>query len=325
MALASLRVDVYLTPGDRVAALRKDVLRGLTSDPKELPAKWFYNDRGSALFEEITRLPEYYLTSRERSILLADGTEIAGLTGAETLIELGSGSADKTGILLRALAEAGSFRRYVPFDVSEQALRDSAARIAGLYPDIEVHGVVGDFERHLPRLPQGLRRLVAFLGSSIGNLVGAERSRFLGELRAGLGSGDAFLLGTDLVKDPSRIEAAYNDAAGVTIEFNRNVLGVVNRELGGDFVLDRFEHVARFDREQEWMDIRLRSAVEQTVTVKDIDLRIVFEQGEEMRTEISDKFRRPELEAELGAASFELAGWWTDPDGDFAVSLWLPA
>ena len=325
MALASLRVDVYLTPGDRVAALRKDVLLGLTSDPKELPAKWFYNDRGSALFEEITRLPEYYLTSRERSILLADGTEIAGLTGAETLIELGSGSADKTGILLRALAEAGSLRRYVPFDVSEQALRDSAARIAGLYPDIEVHGVVGDFERHLPRLPQGLRRLVAFLGSSIGNLVGAERSRFLGELRAGLGSGDAFLLGTDLVKDPSRIEAAYNDAAGVTIEFNRNVLGVVNRELGGDFVLDRFEHVARFDREREWMDIRLRSAVEQTVTVKDIDLRIVFEQGEEMRTEISDKFRRPELEAELGAASFELAGWWTDPDGDFAVSLWLPA
>jgi len=325
MALASLRVDVYLTPGDRVAALRKDVLLGLTSDPKELPAKWFYNDRGSALFEEITGLPEYYLTSRERSILLADGTEIAGLTGAETLIELGSGSADKTGILLRALAEAGSLRRYVPFDVSEQALRDSAARIAGLYPDIEVHGVVGDFERHLPRLPQGLRRLVAFLGSSIGNLVGAERSRFLGELRAGLGSGDAFLLGTDLVKDPSRIEAAYNDAAGVTIEFNRNVLGVVNRELGGDFVLDRFEHVARFDRERKWMDIRLRSAVEQTVTVKDIDLRIVFEQGEEMRTEISDKFRRPELEAELGAASFELAGWWTDPDGDFAVSLWLPA
>ena len=130
MALASLRVDVYLTPGDRVAALRKDVLLGLTSDPKELPAKWFYNDRGSALFEEITGLLEYYLTSRERSILLADGTEIAGLTGAETLIELGSGSADKTGILLRALAEAGSLRRYVPFDVSEQALRDSAARIA---------------------------------------------------------------------------------------------------------------------------------------------------------------------------------------------------
>jgi L-histidine N-alpha-methyltransferase len=321
MSVSALQIDVYLTPEERLLALRVDVLEGLTSTPKELPAKWFYDDRGSELFEEITHLPEYYLTAAERSILAERADEIAALTGANTLIELGSGSSEKTRLLLDAMTGAGHLRRYAPFDVSEQALRESAARIAAAYPGIEVHGVVGDFERHLGKLPEGRRRLVAFLGSSIGNLVGAERARFLREVRAGLSAGEWFLLGADLVKDVGRLEAAYNDSAGVTIEFNRNVLGVVNRELGGEFNLERFEHVARFDPEHEWMDIRLRSLEEQTVAVRDLDLRVRFAKGEEMRTELSDKFRRDGLETELAAAGFGVRHWWTDPAGDFSLSL----
>jgi L-histidine N-alpha-methyltransferase len=325
VSVAAPQVDVFLAPDERLLSLRADVLQGLTSVPKELPAKWFYDDRGSELFEEITRLPEYYLTGAERSILVERAGEIAELTDANTLVELGSGSADKTGLLLDAMTAAGHLRRYAPFDVSEQALRESTARIAAAYPDIEVHGVVGDFERHLPRLPQGRRRLVAFLGSSIGNLVGAERARFLGEVRTGLSAGEWFLLGADLVKDVARLEAAYNDSAGVTIEFNRNVLGVVNRELGGEFDLERFEHVARFDPEREWMDIRLRSLDEQAVAVRDLDLLVRFVEGEEMRTELSDKFRRDGLEAELARAGFEPREWWTDPAGDFSLSLSVAA
>ena len=275
----------------------------------------------SALFEEITRLPEYYLTSRERSILETRAGEIAALSRANTLVELGSGNSEKTRLLLDAMTAAGNLRRYVPFDFSEQFLRESVERVALDYPRVEVHGVAGDFERHLGRLPEGRRRLLAFLGSSIGNLIGDNRSRFLRDVRAALSDGEWFLLGTDLVKDAGRLEAAYDDDAGVTAEFNKNVLGVVNRELGGDFDSERFAHVARFDREREWIDIRVRSLSDQTVTVRDLDLTVRFGEGEEMLTEISDKFRREGVERELRAAGLELRRFWTDPAGDFALSL----
>ena len=316
-----LQVDVYLTPEDRLEAMREDVRVGLTSTPKELPPKWFYDERGSELFEEITRLPEYYLTDRERVILAEHAGDVALLTAANTLVEPGSGSSEKTRLLLDAMVEAGYLKRFVPFDVSEQALREAAAAIADEYPGIEVHGVVGDFEHHLVWLPEGRRRLFAFLGSSIGNLTGEQRAQFLETLHGLLGTGEALLLGADLVKDPARLELAYNDARGITAEFNRNVLKVINRELGGDFDLTRFTHVARWDAENEWMEMLLRSDVDQRVRVADLELEVGFAAGEELRTEISDKFRRAGLEAELANAGFELAHWWEDPDGDFALSL----
>ena len=320
-AAPTITVDVHLDRADRRLALRADVLAGLTSEPKSLPPKWFYDAWGSTLFEDITRLPEYYLTARERAILVEHAGEIAELTRANTLVELGSGSSEKTRLLLDAMVAAGHLRRFVPFDVSEPALRESAARIADEYRDIEVHAVVGDFERHLGLLPEGHRRLVAFLGSSVGNLVDEERARFLAELRAYLEPGEALLLGTDLVKDRARLEAAYDDARGVTAEFNRNVLAVVNRELHANFDLQRFEHVARWNPEREWMELLLRSTAAQTVTVGDLGLQASFAEGEEMQTEISDKFRREGVAAEVAAAGFELRRWWTDPDGDFALSL----
>ena len=320
-APATLRVDVYLTPEDRLEALRQDVRSGLTSTPKELPPKWFYDERGSALFEEITRLDEYYLTGCERTILGKRAGDIARLTEANTLVEPGSGSSEKTRLLLDAMIDAGHLRRFVPFDVAEQALREAAARVVAEYPGIEVHGVVGDFEHHLVRLPEGHRRLFAFLGSSIGNLIGEHRARFLRDLHTLLGVGEALLLGADLVKNPARLEAAYNDAAGVTAAFNRNVLAVVNRELGGDFELNRFTHVARWDAEREWVEMALRSDADQVVHVTELGIEVEFAAGEELRTEISDKFRRPELEAELADAGFDLRHWWEDPAGDFALSL----
>jgi L-histidine Nalpha-methyltransferase len=321
MRTATLQVDVYLTPDDRLAALRHDVAAGLTKTPKELPPKWFYDERGSTLFEEITRLPEYYLTRRERDILGGCAPEVARVTEANTLIEPGAGSSEKTRLLLDALSGTGRLRRFVPFDVSERLLREEAAKVADEYPGIEVHGVVGDFERHLRRLPSGRRRLFAFLGSSIGNLTGEQRAGFLSVLHGLLGPGESLLLGADLVKDPRRLQAAYDDRAGVTAAFNRNVLAVINRELGGDFDLARFEHVAKWDPEREWIEMRLRSTADQLVTVAGLELEVEFTEGEEMRTEISDKFRRDGLEAELRTAGFDPRHWWTDRFREFSLSL----
>ena len=318
---ALLQIDVYLSPEDRVEALRKDTRTGLTSTPKALPPKWFYDERGSALFDEITRLPEYYLTDCERVILREHAADIAALTAANTLLEPGSGSSEKTRLLLDAMVEAGHLRRFVPLDVSEQALREAAAAIAAEYPGIEVHGVVGDFERHLALLPEGRRRLFAFLGSSVGNLTGDQRGRFLRALHELLAPGEALLLGADLVKDVARLEAAYNDSHGVTAAFNKNVLGVINRELGGTFDPDRFTHLARWNAKEEWIEMLLRSDVEQTVRVEGLDLDVTFAAGEEMRTEISDKFRRDGLATELTDAGFDLRHWWEDPGGNFALSL----
>jgi L-histidine N-alpha-methyltransferase len=319
-----VRVDVGLGPEDLAAALRADVAAGLTASPKELPSKWFYDEVGSGLFDAITRLPEYYPTRAERGILAARAAEVAEQSGADTLIELGSGTSEKTRLLLDALAERKLLRRFVPFDVDETTLRAASAAVAGEYPGVEVHAVVGDFERHLGLLPAGGRRLVAFLGSTIGNLVPERRNAFLGAVGASLQSGDAFLLGTDLVKDVRRLEAAYDDSAGLTAAFNRNLLVRLNRELGGDFVPERFDHVACFDPEREWIEMRLRSTCDQVVTVAGLGLEVAFAAGEEMRTEISAKFRAEGLESELVAAGLRLVRFWTDGDGDFGLSLAVP-
>jgi L-histidine N-alpha-methyltransferase len=315
------RVDVRLPPDDVRAALRADVGAGLAATPKELPPKWFYDERGSALFDEITRLPEYYPTRRERAILREQAGNVARLTGADTLVELGSGTSEKTRLLLDAFGETGRLRRFVPFDVCEGALRRAAADLAAEHPGIEVHAVVGDFEHHLDTIPGGGRRLVAFLGGTIGNLEPASRSKFLAALSTVMEPGDGLLLGTDLVKPEHRLVAAYDDRAGVTAEFNRNVLRVINRELHADFVPERFAHEARFDSDEEWVEMWLRAGEPEVVTVDDLGLTARFQAGEAMRTEISAKFRRAGVEAELGDAGLALGRWWTDPDGDFALSL----
>ncbi|MFN8035200.1 MAG: L-histidine N(alpha)-methyltransferase [Acidimicrobiia bacterium] len=320
-----MTIDVHLDAHDLRAALRDDVCRGLTASPKDLPPKWFYDDRGSQLFDAITRLPEYYPTRAERAILAAHAPDLARATDADTLVELGSGTSEKTRLLLDALRDHGTLRRFAPFDVSETTLRGAAVAIRREYPSVAVHGVVGDFERHLDRLPTGGRRIVAFLGGTIGNLVPAARARFLAEVAAGLGPGDAFLLGTDLVKDTGRLVAAYDDPAGVTAEFNRNVLHVLNRELGADFDVDAFDHVARFDTAEEWIEMRLRARGAQHVKLLDLELAVDFADGEEIRTEVSAKFRPARVEQELAAAGLRLTRWWTDPAGDFALSLSVPS
>ncbi|MCU1352791.1 MAG: methyltransferase, partial [Acidimicrobiales bacterium] len=267
-------IDVHLGPDDLRRALRDDVVAGLTAQPRTLPPKWFYDDHGSELFDQITRLPKYYPTAREREILQREAATIAAASGADTLVELGSGTSDKTRTLLDALRATGQLRRFVPFDVSEGILRWSAAAIAARYPGIEVHGVVGDFEHHLELLPAGGRRLVAFLGGTIGNLEPAERATFLTDLASAMAPGDALLLGTDLVKDPGRLVAAYDDAQGVTAEFNLNVLRVINRELDADFDLAAFRHVSVWDAENEWIEMRLESTREQQVRIDGLDLTV---------------------------------------------------
>ncbi|MBQ1031730.1 L-histidine N(alpha)-methyltransferase [Micromonospora sp. C97] len=312
-------LEIYLEEGDLERGLRDDVRAGLSAGRKWLPPKWFYDARGSELFEEITRLPEYYPTRAERAVLAAHAADIAALTGAKTLIELGSGSSEKTRLLLDAFTRQGGLGTFVPLDVSVSALRGSTAEIAADYPRLRVRGIVGDFTRQLDRLPTGGRRLVVFLGGTIGNLLPAERAEFLTAMRAALEVGDWLLLGTDLVKDPSVIVPAYDDAAGVTAEFNRNVLHVINRELGADFDPGAFEHVAVWDSDNEWIEMRLRAT--RPMSVRVLGLTVDFAAGEELRTEVSAKFRREGIAAELATAGFATAEFWTDPDALFGVTL----
>ena len=314
-------LEIHLDDQDLDRTLRADVAAGLTASPKWLPPKWFYDARGSELFEDITRLPEYYPTRTERTILTGRAGAIARISDAKTLVELGSGSSEKTVLLLDALRAHGTLGSFIPLDVSASALGEAVDRLAQRYPGLSVHGVVGDFVQHLDCLPDGDNRMVAFLGGTIGNLVPAERAEFLSRLRAVLRPGEWLLLGTDLVKAPAIVVPAYDDAAGVTAEFNRNVLRVVNHRLGADFDVDAFAHVALWDAEREWIEMRLRATSAQRVHIRDLDLTVEFAAGEEMRTEISAKFRRDGLTAEVAAAGFTLRHFWTDPDGLFAVSL----
>ncbi|MGW1721388.1 L-histidine N(alpha)-methyltransferase [Streptomyces sp. NPDC002306] len=300
------------------AALRADVLLGLTSDPKTLPPKWFYDARGSDLFEQITELDEYYPTRAEREILVTRAGEIAAATGARTLVELGSGSSEKTRYLIDALTD---LRTYVPVDVSESALDQAGRALVAERPGLDVHALIADFTGALTLPDTPGPRLVAFLGGTIGNLPPAERAGFLASVRAMLSPGDALLLGTDLVKDEQVLVRAYDDSAGVTAEFDKNVLAVVNRELGADFDLDAFDHVALWDARHEWIEMRLRARTEQTVKIPALDLAVDFKAGEELRTEVSAKFRQTGVRTELAAAGMELAHWWTDAEGRFALSL----
>nr|WP_206326605.1 L-histidine N(alpha)-methyltransferase [Streptomyces sp. S3(2020)] len=300
------------------AALRADVLNGLTSTPKTLPPKWFYDAHGSELFDQITELPEYYPTRAEREILVARAAEIAAASGARTLVELGSGSSEKTRYVIDALT---GLHTYVPVDVSESALTQAGHALIAERPGLNVHALIADFtaELTLPETPGP--RLLAFLGGTIGNLLPAERAEFFASVRALLSPGDALLLGTDLVKDENVLVRAYDDAAGVTAAFNKNVLTVVDRELDADFDPGTFDHVALWDAENEWIEMRLRSRTAQTVKIPALDLAIDFAAGEELHTEISAKFRKEGVRAELSAAGLDLAHWWTDAEGRFALSL----
>ncbi len=309
---------------DPARTLAEDVRSGLGGADKSLPSKYFYDAVGSELFDRITRLPEYYPTRAERAILERRADEIAARSAAETLVEIGSGTSEKTRLLLAALRRAGSLRRFVAFDVDPTVLDQATAAIAAEFAPIQVEGLVGDFERHLDRLPAYPRRMVAFLGSTIGNLDRAGRARFFGAIRDSMADDDTFLLGADLIKSVDRLHAAYDDAAGVTAAFNRNVLSVLNRELGATFDPAAFDHVARWNAEQSWIEMRLRSRRRQCVHIAALGMDVPFEPGEEIRTEISAKFTRSGLGAELAAAGLRIESWWTDDDGDFALTLAVP-
>jgi len=316
-----LTVDVHLDASELGAALRADVLEGLGGRPYSLPPKWFYDATGSDLFDQITALEEYYPTEAERAALQLCAGLIVRTTGADTVMELGSGSSDKTRVLLDAFSAAGQLRQYVPFDVSATALRGAADALTVRYPDLLVHGVVGDFDRHLDQLPADGHRLLMFLGGTLGNYTPGPRATLLAQMAATLRPGEWLLLGTDLVKDVGRLVTAYDDPAGVTAAFNLNVLHVVNRELGADFDVDAFTHVAVWNAEAEWIEMRLRAERDMTVHVPSLGLEVPLEAGEEILTEVSAKFRRGGITTELAAAGFELVEWWTDPAGDFALSL----
>jgi L-histidine N-alpha-methyltransferase len=317
-----IEIEVHLSAGGP-ARMAHDVRLGLTAHPKELPPKYYYDERGSQLFEQITELPEYYPTRAERSILTQRSAEIVAAAGEPgTLVELGSGSASKTRHLLDAMRNADCLDTYVPVDISPEITHETAKALVEEYPDLSVRGLVCDFEHDLERIPNGDGgRLVAFLGGTIGNLYPSARQEFLSRLAAMLEPGDRLLLGTDLVKERERLEAAYDDSAGITAEFNKNVLQVLNRELGADFDLAAFEHVARYDAEMARMDIRLRSLTDQAVRLDGLDLTIRFAAGEEMRTEISAKFTRERLEEVYREAGLTPAGWFSDPAKDYALSL----
>jgi len=317
----TVEVHSYLGPADE-RTLADDVLDGLTRPLKELAPKHLYDARGSELFDAICELPEYYQTRTERLILRTRAEAVVARTSAVELVELGSGSADKTRVLLDAMDDARTLRRYVPVDVSETTVHAAAETLVGQYPGMSVHGVVGDFERHLGHLPTALGpRLFVFLGGTIGNFPPGSRRRFLRGLRKVMAADDHLLLGTDLVKDPRIIEAAYDDSAGVTAQFNLNLLHVLNRELGANFDVDRFEHVAFFDRKRQWIEMRLRATEQQHVRVEALGLDVEFAPREELRTEISAKFTPERLRSDLSAAGLELVELYTDPDELFAVSL----
>jgi L-histidine N-alpha-methyltransferase len=311
----------HLAADSAYQALRRDVLDGLGSSPKSLPPKWFYDSVGSDLFDQITRLPEYYPTRAEAEILRARSAEIASVTGADTLVELGSGTSEKTRTLLAALNDGGTLRRFVPFDVDANVLSAAGAAIQREYPDIEIAAVCGDFEEHLSEIPDGGRRLFVFLGSTIGNLTADPRAEFLAALAGVMRSGDSLLLGTDLVKDADRLVAAYDDAAGVTAQFNRNVLAVINRELDADFDVDAYRHVARWNSEDERMEMWLRAEKAQQACIGALDLTVELAAGEEILTEVSCKFRADAVAAELAAAGLRRTRWWTDDAGDIGLSL----
>ncbi len=327
VALQPYRLDVHLPRSGVLAGLGDDVRRGLAARPKWLLPKYLYDDRGCELFEAITELPEYYQTRTELEILRAEGAGVVARAGARELVELGSGSSRKTEALLDAMEAAGTLRRYLPFDISPGALLDAAGRLAERYPGLRVHGVAGDFERHLDQVPTpapGERRLVAFLGGTIGNLPPEARAPFLRAVARLLRPGDRLLVGTDLAGDPERIRPAYDDAAGVTAAFNRNILSVLNRELGADFAPERFAHVAVYNEADAWIEMRLRALGAQRVRIAALDLEVDFAEGEEVVTELSCKFTRASVAAMYAEAGLRMLEWHVDRRERFALSVAAP-
>jgi L-histidine N-alpha-methyltransferase len=317
-------IDIHLSGRDLRGAMERDVRQGLTGTPKQLPPVYFYDDRGSRLFDQITRLPEYYPTRSERSILDAHAKDIARRSDADTLVELGAGTCDKSRVLLDAMLSTGRLERFVPLDVSDTTLWEAATALSQEFPGLAVSAVVADFHRHLDLLPGGGRRLFAFLGGTIGNFDPEERRAFLIGLEAIMTSDDFLLLGTDLVKDRARLVRAYDDRAGVTAEFNRNVLHVLNRELGADFVPEQFDHVARWNEPDQRIEMWLRSDRDQRVRVADLDLDLQFGSGEEMLTEISTKFSPEALAIELEACGFAVESMWPSDGDEFLMTLARP-
>ena len=320
----SYTIDVHLSAEEVRRQMQADAVRGLQAEQKSIPPVWFYDERGSKLFEEITQLPEYYPTRAERALLEEHSPAIAELAQADTLVELGAGACEKTRVLLSALRDAGTLSRYVPFDVSDVFLRNAAAALAQEYDNLDMHLVIGDFHQHLPEIPIDGRRMVAFLGGTIGNLDPRQRARFLFDLNCTMSSADWLLLGTDLAKDQGRLVAAYDDAAGVTADFNRNVLQVLNEQLGGDFDLDLFRHVAVWNEEEQWIEMRLRAQEATEVSLADAGITVRFTKGEDLLTEISAKFTPEQVERELGEAGFVVEGMWGAEEGEFLLSLARP-
>jgi len=317
-------IDVHLSADEVRSQMRTDALQGLQGDEKSIPPVWFYDERGSRLFEEITQLPEYYPTRAERALLEAHATAIAELSKADTLVELGAGACDKTRVLLTALQETGMLSRYVPFDVSDDFVRSAVTALSREYDALDIHVVIGDFHQHLGEIPSEGRRMIAFLGGTIGNLDPAQRARFLFDLNCTMSSDDSLLLGTDLVKDPSRLVAAYDDAAGVTADFNRNVLRVLNEQLGGNFDPDNFRHVALWNEQQQWIEMRLRAEGAAEVSLADAGITVRFDEGEDLLTEISAKFTPERVARELSEAGFVVEEMWGAEDGEFLLSLAHP-
>jgi L-histidine Nalpha-methyltransferase len=317
-------IDVHLSPDDVRRRMRADAIKGLRATPKSIPPVWFYDEHGSQLFEQITALPEYYPTRAERALLEAHAPAIAELSKADTLVELGAGACEKTRVLLGALQQLGVLARYVPFDVSDEFLRDAASTLSEEYEGLAVHLVIGDFTEHLTAIPTEGRRLVAFLGGTIGNFDPARRARFLFDLNCTMSSEDSLLLGTDLVKDRGRLVAAYDDAAGVTAQFNKNVLHVLNTQLGGDFDPDLFTHVAIWNEDEQWIEMRLRATQATEVTLREAGISVAFDQGEDLLTEISAKFTPERVEKELSAAGFVVDSMWGADEGEFLLTLAHP-
>ncbi len=317
-------IDVHVTPDEVRRRMRADAIAGLEGDPKSIPPVWFYDERGSQLFEEITRLPEYYPTRAERHLLETHAPTIAEISKADTLVELGAGSCEKTRVLLSALRNLGTLSTYVPFDISDEFLRDAASTLSGEYAPLAVHLVIGDFSEHLATIPTDGRRMVAFLGGTIGNLDPSRRARFLFDLNCTMSSDDSLLLGADLVKDRKRLVAAYDDAAGVTAQFNKNVLHVLNEQLGGNFDPELFAHVALWNEADQWIEMRLRARVPSEVALREAGISVRFAQGEDILTEISAKFTAERVEEELGAAGFVVDDMWGADEGEFLLTLAHP-
>ncbi len=317
------RIQISSNAGGRglVASLAEDVRKGLTKNPKELPPKYFYDAQGVKLFEQICELPEYYLTRTERTLLEKIADEIVRACRPTTLIEFGPGNASKTRILLDAMARSDLLDCYVPIDVSEELIRQIAVQLGNDYTGLSIHGVIGDFERPIKLPPARGRRLIVFLGSTIGNLTPAGAVAFLRNVAGLLTPNDRFLLGTDLVKDINTIERAYNDTVGVTAAFNRNILSVINQNLGADFDLDRFEHLAFYNTEEARIEMHLVAREAHRVRIEALNLSVDFAQGESVRTEISCKYTRVMVDRMLHEAGLRLLRWETDDEHLFALSL----